>query len=1402
MNTTKKILLLLALTALSTAAWAQQGLQGSGTSTNPYRITSADDWNTFAQSVTDGTTYAGQFVKLTADISTSVMVGSHTNEDDYHAFSGTFDGDGHTITLDLTGSGEGIALFSDIEDATLKNLKAQGTVTTDDRRPATFAIFVAGNSTISNCLSTVAVSSTRASGWVDGGGFVGRVSSSATLNMTGCAFHGSVTFTDGATTGGGMVGFTQSNATVNLTNCLYSPSALTLNVSQYNPRIFVSGYVAGNLTNCYYNDVAAASVLGEQGKQAFSITGIKSANVDFLVAGTTYDVSGISAYDAGMKYAGTCYAGNGETVSLFLTNDDHPGYTYGDGYIASAGTLNGTGNPYTLTMPNQDVTIEPIITAYTVSVECTPNIADAAQVSLDNSTWSSSVSAAVGEVVYCKTNNVIGYTRSGYTIETENGGLVSLTDGHFTMPAANVTYYVDFSPSSAYIGDYTVTLSPGMGGGEPIVYTFDPATAKPNAATAGTCQFYYVNYNTLGFRLPQGYCPSSFTAPNGGYVIGWDGWSNNGYITLTSTATTFTAMWASYTVTLSPGVGGGEPIVYTFHPENAAPNAATADPYQFYYVNYNTLGFRLPYGYCPSSFTSPNGLSFHGWEGGSNNGYNTLTSTTTTFTAMWASYTVTLSPGVGGGEPIVYTFNPENAALNAATVGPYQFYYVNYNTIGFRLGDDCPNSFTAPEGLGFSGWNNSGYVTLTSQESTFTAQWGNPDFAVNYIDGNGEYHLCSNTIELTGGQGQTTLEGGWYVVNKNITYDHNTLTLNGDVTLILCDRMTMTVTAARYGINGNGHSLTIYGQSLNPNVAGTLNVIGDGGGSCSTIDLGTYTQHSGNVIVSSPSLKAIYTRGFTLNGGSLEASGNDCGIATSDGSDLTINGGTVTATSTQTNVGCAGISGGGNVVINGGKVETNKIFAGYNITLGYTHPDDYIKSDNFYYAYSGSGTVSVKSGQTFYYENEGENVIVSGTIVNPNSTIAGKRLRPYLVNYAFTKEIGGHNSGNGGWNLIASPLQGSTNVGDVGGLISNTASHYDLYRFNQAAQLEWENYKAHSTTDFMTLENGRGYLYANQDGTTLVFSGTPYIGNGVVDLIYSTANSDANMHGWNLVGNPFGTAATLGTTPFYRMNATGTEIIVSETNTVDAMEGIFVKATTTGQSVTFTQATAPLKSPQRGDIGGFIVLDLGHGNAVIDRAIVRLGEGQTLPKFQMRDNSTKIYIPQVNEDYAVVSVGGTDGACTVSTEIPVNFRAEENGTYTLTFSSENVDFDYLHLIDNLTGADVDLLATNGGDAINRVSTYTFTAKTTDYESRFKLVFSVGGDANDDNAVPFAFINNGNIIVNGEGTLQVMDVMGRVIVQRDVETSYYGVSTTGMTAGVYVLRLINGNNVRTQKIVIP
>ena len=98
-------MLLLALLAFGQIAWAQ-GLSGTGTSDDPYLINDSIDWNWFAQSVTNDSTYAGKFVQLTDNIIVGTMAGIENK-----CFSGTFDGQGHTITLDMTATMQFTALF-------------------------------------------------------------------------------------------------------------------------------------------------------------------------------------------------------------------------------------------------------------------------------------------------------------------------------------------------------------------------------------------------------------------------------------------------------------------------------------------------------------------------------------------------------------------------------------------------------------------------------------------------------------------------------------------------------------------------------------------------------------------------------------------------------------------------------------------------------------------------------------------------------------------------------------------------------------------------------------------------------------------------------------------------------------------------------------------------------------------------------------------------------------------------------------------------------------------------------------------------------------------------------------------------------------------------------------------
>ncbi len=364
-------------------------------------------------------------------------------------------------------------------------------------------------------------------------------------------------------------------------------------------------------------------------------------------------------------------------------------------------------------------------------------------------------------------------------------------------------------------------------------------------------------------------------------------------------------------------------------------------------------------------------------------------------------------------------------------------------------------------------------------------------------------------------------------------------------------------------------------------------------------------------------------------------------------------------------------------------------------------------------------------------------------------------------------------SERGGYYLIASPVGQVTPAAGNGFLTNN----YDLYAFDQSASNAevWRNYEA---TNF-NLVSGRGYLYANSGNTTeLTFEGMPYVGNGQVILSY---DGDSDWAGWNLIGNPYATNATIpGNQSYYTLNTNRDELIAGESTTIGAMEGIFVKATAAGESVTFTPT-----SGNKGDtdLNSRVVLNLNGKHGVIDRAIVRFSEGGVLPKFMMNPENTRIYIRQDNEDFAVLNSNGQG-------EMPVNFKAAENGTYTISVEAENLDVQYLHLIDNMTGANIDLLAT---------PSYTFEARKSDIASRFRLVFdaNTGNNETNDN---FAFINNGELIVNGNGTVQVIDILGRQMFSHEVNSAFR-IQNSSFAPGVYVLRLVNGNDVKTQKIVI-
>ena len=470
------------------------------------------------------------------------------------------------------------------------------------------------------------------------------------------------------------------------------------------------------------------------------------------------------------------------------------------------------------------------------------------------------------------------------------------------------------------------------------------------------------------------------------------------------------------------------------------------------------------------------------------------------------------------------------------------------------------------------------------------------------------------------------------------------------------------------------------------------------------------------------------------------------------------------------------------IQINGEFVTANDDWA--NLEIG-AFVGDVIRGHGFLNDYTDDGDPYPIVEMSFYYDNTGEAVTFmlydhgTGTLYDActaNMEVAtGEDHNELYFNYddalvldfsisSITKDIIGYGEGDNRWYLIATPV-GTVSPENVENMLEND---YDLYSFDQSEELEWRQY-GYDDLSFFDLEPGKGYLYANSQDVTLTFPGTAYTEGVTVTLV---KDENAVLQGWNLVGNPFNLDAYIDR-PFYTMNEDGSDLISeATTGAIAPMEGVFVLAAEDGEEMAFSA------EPVSG--GSMLALNLTNGRAVVDRAVVRFSEGRTLPKFQLNPNSTKLYIPVDNEDYAVVRSDANG-------EVPVSFKAAKSGSYTLSFTSEEVSFGYLHLIDNLTGNDVDLLAN---------PSYTFDASSTDYASRFRLVFATG--SNDDS---FAFFSNGSLIVNNDGnaTLQVVDVTGRILSSETVN----GCASVNLNAapGVYMIRLINGDNVKVQKVVV-
>ena len=229
-----------------------------------YTVTSAEGLKNIAKLVNEEWKL-GINITLTADIDLKGIDWTPIGKDDNKAYTGTFNGGGHTITgLTVTGSDQYVGLFGHIgsggtvKDVTLEEVKIES----NNDMSAVGGVAGRSYGTLENCSVSGSVSGSGIAGGVVGyqsGGFLTGCSSSATVNAGGVA--------------GGVAGLTDSGAT--LTAC-YATDDVTLE-SINSGGNFVGGVVGSN-TSCTLKACYAWGSVTGSGSGTIYVGGVTGTN--------------------------------------------------------------------------------------------------------------------------------------------------------------------------------------------------------------------------------------------------------------------------------------------------------------------------------------------------------------------------------------------------------------------------------------------------------------------------------------------------------------------------------------------------------------------------------------------------------------------------------------------------------------------------------------------------------------------------------------------------------------------------------------------------------------------------------------------------------------------------------------------------------------------------------------------------------------------------------------------------------------------------------------------------------------------------------------------------------------------------------------------------------------------
>ena len=441
-----------------------------------------------------------------------------------------------------------------------------------------------------------------------------------------------------------------------------------------------------------------------------------------------------------------------------------------------------------------------------------------------------------------------------------------------------------------------------------------------------------------------------------------------------------------------------------------------------------------------------------------------------------------------------------------------------------------------------------------------------------------------------------------------------------------------------------------------------------------------------------------------------------------------------------------------------------------------TIPTSKVSVTNMYI--SNGVTLTLNNGAKLTVTNINNIDSAESLIINNGAQLICNNSVPATVNKTIANA--GAKDPKDHWYTISTPVHKGTNNHIVLSETNIISGTYDMFYLKET-EGKWINQKT-SGTGFASMNIGQGYLYRN-DGTDISIAGNTTVGNQTVSL----TKTEGPIEGLNLIGNPFPHNIYIGTecalrdaklSPnFYYLSNHGTWQTGDYETSITPGMGIIVQTSETGNITIYDTNKNYDPSPKGAESATELQFIL-NGNQYQDIAYAVLNEGYGLSKLEHPNEAAPmLFINHNDKNYAVAHMSNN------TRSFNLGLSAKSFGQYTLKYKAKG-NVKYLHVIDRLTGNDVDMLLEGE---------YSFIASPTDNENRFLVVLE-SLEALETLDGTFAYQNGNDIIVNGEGNLQIFDVMGRLIATQRIN----GVGTVNVSmTGVYIFKL----NEKTQKIVV-